>query len=47
MKLYRRLKNSIIIDIAKCDDKNNMEYNNIGDWENTCNRADALSSNKR
>jgi len=24
-----------------------MECNKTGDWENTCNRADALSSNKR
>jgi hypothetical protein len=24
-----------------------MEWNKTGDWENTCNRAGALSSNKR
>jgi len=23
-----------------------MEYNKTGDWENACNRADALSSDK-
>jgi hypothetical protein len=24
-----------------------MEYNKTGDWENACNRADALSSDKQ
>jgi hypothetical protein len=24
-----------------------MGYNKTGDWENTCNRADALSPNKK
>jgi hypothetical protein len=24
-----------------------MEYNKTGDWENACNRADSISSNKQ
>jgi hypothetical protein len=35
--------------IAKSDDKIKATwniYNKTGDWENTCNRAGALSSNK-
>jgi hypothetical protein len=32
--------------IQEAKSKNNMECNKTGDWGNSCNRADSLSSNK-